>query len=77
MLMNMFCNHIGTIVLSTQKNQYTHVLHVQGHGFGERERGREERGFYRGHELCVALKTEQCLGKSSAGPKLRGIVSWS
>ena len=39
----MLCNHIGTIVLSTQKNQYTHVLHVQGHGFGEREKGREER----------------------------------
>ena len=69
----MFCNHIVTIVLSTQKNQYTHVLHVQGHGFGEGEGGKRERKDFRGHELCVALTAEQCLGKSSVGPKLRGI----
>lgn len=71
----MFCNHIGTIVLSTQKNQHTHVLHVQGHGFGEGEGGREERERkdFRGHELCVALTAELCLGNNSGGPKLRGI----
>lgn len=38
-----------------------------------REGGKRERKDFRGHELCVALTAEQCLGKSSVGPKLRGI----
>ena len=62
------CIYMKYRIDNPQRMQVASYPRLEGEG---RER---EKGFYRGHELCVALKTEPCLGKSTVGPKLRGIV---